>query len=436
MTGNIASVAGGAIDLETDDNIAEACVSDFRLDGNKAPDGSAIFANSSGTLESETGRVWLQGIGVDRDFVADHLSFLHNSGGNILKFEQADGEVAKMTNCLFGNNSTTNDALIRTTGDSPIDFEDCTFADNNIGYSKVFSVSDDFTLINSIVWQPLLTTLAHEGGNGQTTLHDILASETGSISSGTNIFYGDPRFYDPAHDDFHLQAAWAAVDASSTIPNGIDLDGHGRNVDLELIPNQPGPGDLGAYELQSIGNLVRNGAFDTDLRLWTENTAGADTLGAAFVGYNSNYDRVSISPAQAGRHVLLSQCVWIPAPGEYQLSASGVGANDYDTNAATMHWAYLAGTDDTCAGPPTLQGDVNFPSLLGYFPQQMDAPIVINVPASAFGLTSALLIQFEVTTSAINDPQHAVTGAAFDNVVLVPAPDQIFKDGFDVSAKN
>jgi hypothetical protein len=75
---------------------------------------------------------------------------------------------------------------------------------------------------------------------------------------------------------FSLQAVSAAVDATTILMSNVDMDGKPRMVDLAIVPNKypakgaNSTGDLGAYERQSVGNLVLNPAFDVDLRLWTD----------------------------------------------------------------------------------------------------------------------------------------------------------------------
>ena len=70
---------------------------------------------------------------------------------------------------------------------------------------------------------------------------------------GTGIIEGAPSFVDAANGDCHLQHALLGVDgAPDDVAADIarDLDGAPRVVDLPGAPNEFGPLDPGAYEIQ------------------------------------------------------------------------------------------------------------------------------------------------------------------------------------------
>jgi len=67
-------------------------------------------------------------------------------------------------------------------------------------------------------------------------------TDTVGVTMGAHSLVGDPRFIDPAHDDYHLALGSAAIDHGVDAVAYTDLDGNVRPI---------GPGfDIGAYEYQ------------------------------------------------------------------------------------------------------------------------------------------------------------------------------------------
>ena len=50
----------------------------------------------------------------------------------------------------------------------------------------------------------------------------------GSVLGGSHNVVGDPKFVDAAHDDYHLKADSAAIDAGTDLGIAIDVDGDPR----------------------------------------------------------------------------------------------------------------------------------------------------------------------------------------------------------------
>lgn len=71
---------------------------------------------------------------------------------------------------------------------------------------------------------------------------------------------GDPAFANPGVGDYRLIPASPAVDACSDIvEREIDVDAQPRGMDLPLVPDQEGPYDLGAFELQISTEIFADG---------------------------------------------------------------------------------------------------------------------------------------------------------------------------------
>lgn len=488
ISANRATVSGGAIQLEPNygistNSIPYLCAYEFRIDGNYAPNGSAIYA-ADGTASYTHFNLTPNGLDcgpdpfttfaavrcqagiacnqIDGNISKDAndqptngatlffndlaqldayaVSIIDNQGGRALdlRTDYGAGSIPEtLSVCLIANNVLTGE-VISTSNNTPLSLKKCTIAGNTIGGGNVLSMSDDFDVLSSIVWQPGKTAFAHVGGTGSLTANDLLTSDTGSFAgaSGFNVFNADPRFIDPAHDDFHLQPASGAVDAGKTgVVGSTDRDGKAYCRDMSLVANlYPAAGtagacDLGAYELQSIGNLVLNPGFDTDLRLWSEVVPGTNQWQDASIAYASPSTRIFIQPSANGTHAGLTQCVRLPGPGVYELTGKGSGFNFGITNATRIHWRYLAGTDDDCAAASDVEGDLYFPLAADGLPRPSLSPAFINVAPARWGFYSAIqLTTFVDTTNA--GPSFNTVGA-FDDISIIAASDEIFRNGFD-----
>ena len=141
-----------------------------------------------------------------------------------------------------------------------------TIAGNTIspggGESAAIATTARIELNNSIIWQP-----GHVSMQGPLPLaDDVIASELLSLGTSETLIVAPPRFVDPEHGDYRPQAASPAVDFSGRFNAGSsrDIDGRQRGVDLARVADVSGPADIGAFELQELGNLVLNPGFQID----------------------------------------------------------------------------------------------------------------------------------------------------------------------------
>ncbi|HKE48165.1 MAG TPA: hypothetical protein VKB52_08865, partial [Rhodanobacteraceae bacterium] len=211
---------------------------------------------------------------------------------------------------------------------------------------------------------------------------------------------------------------------------GMDGDDRPRSVDLALVPdNAYGPRDLGAYELQSIGNLARNAAFDDDLHIWAEATPGIsswspeDRSGSTTSG---SIEIIDDSPAM--RVTALTQCIGIPGPALYRLSGWGyVSANHGVGDVPILAWYTFPNSAD-CSGAAVDSGELPISDdTTGWHP--IGGQYVAVSPAEWTPNTSVLI---QLVLQKGNDPLFPENGfGRFDDIALVPDSDVIFADGFD-----
>lgn len=480
---NLARQAGGGVYLQTVANgvgswgtstPAELCAHDFGINRNTAQNGSAIYAESGyntvpffeyygswiglnrgcqlpmdavrctaggacntiegnraetdGGTPTDGATILLQN---NTSFVGSRVAVRSNRGGNVLRAFPGGDSPVELYNMLFTSNQTSG-ALVRNSGTERLSIENSTFAGNSIG-SQVFLSTDDIALHRSIVWQPGVPVLSQSGGSrsvGDLIVHD--ASTIGGEADTVRVV-SDPLFLDPAHGDYRPHAASLAVDFAVPV-GGTDLLGNPRGTDLALVPDVHGSGDLGAYERVDIDPLVRNGDFNGDLRYWT---------GGSGIGYDTSHNpsgpasgsgvlKITRAVSVGGR-VVSTQCVPLPGPAVYHLSAwartagTGVGAD-----RALVGWSLVP--DDatgTCVGSITRNGEKFVAQ--GNTWREMQ-PLAIEVSPAEWSGRSSLAVHLIAQDSGIATGGTPTAVGYFDGIRLSVAGaggDSIFADGFE-----
>ncbi len=309
ISGNLASHSGGAVYLRPEDDYngigtSTLCANDFRINGNAASEGAAIYSDAGYSLYSSLGgfiflnrnpgsycanpeppaalgavacapgvacnefvgnkaedqngqptagaTILLQSSSL---FEADRFSARQNTGAHVLR-EVGDGTgylaSAHLTNCLLIDNTLTQELIALTDGDQgSLSVNSCTVTGNAIGAPYAFHAPGDFHLNNSIIDQPGRATVDPSITDGNAVAH-VLTNDRSTLPDTAYIQLGAPSFVDAAHGNYHLLHSSLGVDDAPVDPSvpALDLDGRTRVVDLPVIANNFGPMDLGAYEIQ------------------------------------------------------------------------------------------------------------------------------------------------------------------------------------------
>jgi hypothetical protein len=310
----------------------------------------------------------------------------------------------------------------------------------------VISAPGNVDLRRSLIWQPG-TTVANVGNLSVST---VIAHEVASLGGGPEALVYPPRFLDPDYGDYRLQAASPAVDFA---PDGggfaIDVDGALRSVDLPIKQNARGPRDLGAFERQSVGNLVLNPSFPTRnesppdyfrrwsvsspvYASWASSEGAPGSEGATYVSYRPGIDPDPGRGAKGGpvAYVGLRQCISLPGPGVYGINGwSRVpGATTMSRDYARIRWIFRRDAAD-CAGAITSEGN-HYLARSAAWSQAVEAQIPIAPGDWTFNSTIEISLEVLdgdlVGTNAVD--------AWFDDISLrvigleVPA---VFRDGFE-----
>jgi predicted outer membrane repeat protein len=308
VSNNTATHTGGGIFVQpnttgpagTDTVFADAtlCASSYRIDGNVAQEGAAIYGDTDSyngglqsigasiSLTNTPNRGWCDspaslgavacapGVACntvngnsDRDS-SDDLTvgstiLVQDSGGLAvygLRMQDNRGAHAirmlggfpvDIQDCLLTDNTFSSE-LLHFEGDyrsDLINVRGCTMANNSLGSgSSLIDSSQDLKLWESILGDDARPATMENGA----TLYpgSLLTVDIAGLPDYDSIVQGTASFVDAAHGDYHLLPTSLGLDFAPT-GGGIDLDGRPRDVDLAGVPNVYGPRDLGAYERQS-----------------------------------------------------------------------------------------------------------------------------------------------------------------------------------------
>ena len=365
--------------------------------------------------------------------------FTGNSARSML--DLADARYAKVANSLIDNNSFTAAVLQFPEGDPTVKLNHLTVTDNVIGGPGVIAHRGHVALNRSIVWQPGKTVRATAASSGTFDGEYVQANETASIPGVSNLFYPfDPGFINPTLKDYHLRAGAEGIDVMNTnleLDGTLDLDGLPRSVNLPLVPNVV-PVDLGAYERQSIGNIMVNDSFNTDLSQWAlpvpsivsrdpDNGSGPSGSGSLKVDGTRSGGPASLTVAR--------QCQVLPGYGLYRVTAWGRSLSATmmsPGDGLRVHWKVFKPTAPAygCTGMVLDEGDVVIPATTNW---------LISPAAGQFALTNVDYLSnaaVEISLVAIDIDPPNLQGfrhfnVAFDGITLEANNDLIFANGFD-----
>jgi len=483
ISDNSASIGGGAIYAIPDADsgqggAAEIFVYNAAIQDNEAPQGSAMYLDSDSEASATAyfnsrfegfplappppaasacvsgtacGRISGNlGLGStfygrnDNTIVFDKIALSGNSGSELFNLS-----FLHLHNSMITQNTTT----ARLAQTRRIWLDGTTITSNTIGAAAVLAINAPSAIKDSIIWQPGKLVI-HSSGSGQIDFSNGIVNESASLlgiaGSVSNALLKDPRFVDPANRDFSLTAASPAIDSAvgpTTQPR--DLYSQHRSVTLTPpIPHRP-PRDMGALERQSRSPLVLNSDFDTDLRLWPANNNstqatwdgtqnGSGPAGSGSLRFNNIAGPVRSTNAPNGAVVRpRSQCVRVPWPGSYRISAWGrsQGVNAATRDIVRLNWAFRRSnattTPETCptASVGDRSGQIFVTSNATW--TQAPTPAVLRIEPTEWGFSSTIVLTPEAEERD-NGPSQSSINAWIDGITIDFIPDDIlFRDGFE-----
>ena len=358
-----------------------------------------------------------------------------NRGGRLFDMEGGEDRVHLLvSNSLIIDNDVSLE-LLRAQDEPQVGLIDTTIAGNAIGAGYVLSVSDEFILQRSILWQP--GTISFTGG-GTPTVEQTIASEAESLGGGPGAVVADPRFIDPARGDYGLRAASPAIDYAPPIA-GDDRDFFGLPRDQRIGVVQRPEGlvrDIGAFERPTLLPVVLNGDFAGDTNLWflpaghagnyqVNNAPGSpDGTGSAQVAGTSN----------EGRLLGYAQCIHLPGPGTYLLNGWGRSEGDPQlSNPTALIWEVRLDGGEGCIDGTITAGGTHTLSTQATTDQWTRPlhPASITVTQSEWTSDTSLTVLMAVYP---NPSDNGGYNGLFDGIALewsADGSDVIFEDDFD-----
>ena len=329
ISNNAASNIGGGIYLKPHTLsfsryvLASVCAHDYRIDGNVAMEGAAIYADTDSSIASavQGGYILLEAGGYDfcnpetpeslgavactlgascnmidgnqaidinnnnqptdgatifeqdgSQLFADRLMLRGNSGGYALR--NTGGAVTiplnvHLSNCLFADNQLTHELIFGDSG-AGLSMDNCTLANDGIGSVDVIHNENAVTITNSIIDEPGTATLHYLGDAGSLQVSDVLSNDITTLPIDPSIIVGDPLFVDMAHGDYRLKAtklgatiiASPAIDFAPPVAgDDRDIAGNPHDQDVGAVVDRFGARDLGAYEMQPITDRIFADSF-------------------------------------------------------------------------------------------------------------------------------------------------------------------------------
>jgi predicted outer membrane repeat protein len=462
IDGNSASIAGGAVYTDTYQTLSQDATVyawGVRIENNRAPEGAAIevrggsdfYLNASrsdipgrpgvasdcapgvlcnrirGNRSEAAGGAATQGAVVRRATHLQRVSLLDNVGGRLLQ------GVETLDTALVARNSASLELMLGA-GFLPLALDNVTVVDNVVGADHLIDSFIPPRLTHSIVHQPGKTVAT--GPFDQ--LHDVVVSSCTllpcSVADRVASFPSGARFVDPDGGDYRLHASSRAVDFAPAVPGQHrDLDGNPYDRDLPK-PDLFGPRDLGAYERQDIGELVRNPFFAVDARLWTPASAAAGLQRDAGGAQTPGSLRVADANDVTAGVVIARQCVPLPGPGRYFLDGHArvdpAASPQFGVDRVSIRWRLFSESiPNDCASDPLQEGELVFASRSTFGPPlNPDAGGFDVFSDSEFSQVEIALIATEGSISLV-DP----TAGYFDDVRLfrLGPPQSIHVDGFE-----
>jgi predicted outer membrane repeat protein len=309
ISNNTATRAGGGIysrgygtGITNGDSVEFAVLraSDFVIDNNTAPEGTAIYGSAQGDLTSsnfgplitlDSNNACFPNIpcneiagnsrsgGGAKDgstivipksskLLARRIRIQGNQGAHVLSASGVDTSIF-LDSVLMTDNQT--DAELIDVDTQGITIVGSTIAHNAIGGQHVIRGKSDIILGTSIVSEQVTATLDFAGSNNvKKDIAFVLTNPLDqTMAAGQTILFGDPQFVDVANRDYHLSPESPAIDiapAKSASPDvsSVDLDSVHRDQDMPWAFNVVGPGDLGAYEFFTRSDVIFIDGFGPD----------------------------------------------------------------------------------------------------------------------------------------------------------------------------
>ena len=219
----------------------------------------------------------------------------------------------------------------------------------------------------------------------------------------------------------------------------LDVDGLPRSVNLPLVPGDNNfVVDLGAYERQSINNIMVNDSFNSDLSQWSlpiPSLVSRDSNNGNGPGGSGSlkvYGTRSGGPASL---TVAKQCQVLPGPSLYKVTGWGRSpgaSNLFPGDGLRVHWKVFTPTFPAygCTGMVISEGDVVIPATTSWLMSPAAGQFAISVDDHYLNAAVEIsLVAIDIDPVDLQGFRHF--DVAFDGITLEASNDLIFADGFD-----
>jgi uncharacterized repeat protein (TIGR01451 family) len=198
--------------------------------------GATVFSATTayGGLFQDNASESAGGLHVGGSLLMTGTQFVNNTADLTGGLTQGAAVEAHISNALFARNTSKNGAcaaawlysdrvaVVHTTVSSP-----------TIGTGSAVCLYGPATIthITNTIIASYTLAIDNRGGplNEDHNLYAGVAQQiSGTVSPGGHSFVGNPAFYDPAGDDYHLGQGSTAIDAGTDAGVGIDFEGQAR----------------------------------------------------------------------------------------------------------------------------------------------------------------------------------------------------------------
>jgi len=177
--------------------------------------------------------------------------------------------------------------------------------------------------------------------------------------------------------------------------------------------------------------LVENGDFATGLGGWSvidpaANWVATDANASAISGSIEINEPAPTDLTEIGA---ARQCIALPSPGTYELTAKGNGGNLVRTaqDLPKLRWAYRLESAG-CSGPVTVSGELFIPPGGGW--NTPNSPVLLPLGPQDWTATSTFELELVVERNA-NDPETSGIFARFDDVSLRLRGGTVFANDYE-----
>lgn len=321
---NTAFNSGGGIHISADNpSGSDLCAANFRITNNIAQEGTGLYAdvdsNGDGTQIFLNSNIFgcadrlvaLGGVACDASqpcniihsniamavhnlntptagaamllqsgtfLTATKLDFRDNHGGYALRelgntIEPTFYTDVAITNCVFADNVVSHELINVSDGVAHLNLYNCTMANDAIGGAHVIAANDVLALNDSIIDEGSIPALAFSGSEANLANQYTIAGNTTGLGPGPTNIHARPTYVDGPNGDYRLfygirdgvLVSSAGLDYAPP-QGGVDIRDGARDQAISATPLF-GTRDIGAYEMQGVGDRIFIDSFGDPLLL-------------------------------------------------------------------------------------------------------------------------------------------------------------------------